>query len=143
MIFDSFTSHIDEDVRQNLKKKHKTTTAVIPLHISVNRAFKSKMRKRWEQWMTTSIHTFTQAGKMQKATYFEVCQWQAVPVTAIINGFRKAGILRDGTESDNSSDEDEVTNITTDKNLDAEMLALFHSDSEGEDITGFQGKDFE
>ena len=77
LIFDGFTGHIDEDVRKNLKKKHQMTTAVIPggltkklqpLDISVNCAFKSRMRDRWEQWMTAGIHTFTESGKMHRAT---------------------------------------------------------------------------
>ena len=62
--------------------------------------------------MTAGIHTFTESGKMRKATYTEVCEWvseawNAVPVTAITNGFRKAGIDGIDHESDDSLDDDD------------------------------------
>ena len=108
----------DEDVRGNLKKEHKTTTAVIPggltkvlqpLDISVNRSFKAKIREQWEKWMVEGIHTYTATGKMRRASYSEVCEWvlkewEAIPVTTITNGFRKAGIT--DTAAVNEDDED-------------------------------------
>ena len=150
LIFDSFSGHIDQGVRDDLKKKHKTTTAVIPggltkklqpLDISVTRAFKSRMREQWEQWMTAGIHSFTESGKMRRATLTEVCEWvsrawNSVPVTAITNGFRKAGISSDDpVESDNSSDEDDADNHG--ETLHGDFLLLFNSDSENEDFDGF------
>ena len=67
LIFDSFSAHIDEGVRNISKTEHKTTTAVIlggltkklqPLDISVNRSFKNHVREEWEKWMSEGIHTF-------------------------------------------------------------------------------------
>lgn len=86
LIFDSFSAHIDEGVRNTLKTEHKTTTAVIPggltkklqpflLDISVNQSFKNHVREEWEKWMSEGIHTFTETGKMRRATHAEVCNW--------------------------------------------------------------------
>ena len=63
--------------------------------------------------MTAGIHSFTESGKMRRATLTEVSEWvsrawNSVPVTVITNGFRKAGISSDDpVENDNSSDEDD------------------------------------
>ena len=96
--------------------------------------------------MTAGIHTFTEAGKMRRATYTDVCEWvseawNAVPVTAITNGFRKAGITDDDTvdESDESldgSDNDDGVEQPA-SNLPADVLELFNSDSEDEEFNGF------
>ena len=59
LLLDSFSVHLHKDVCGNLKKEHKTMTAVIPggltkvlqpLDISVNCSFKAKIREQWEKW---------------------------------------------------------------------------------------------
>ena len=157
LIFDSFSAHIDEGVRNTFKTEHKTTTAVIPggltkklqpLDISVNRSFKNHVREEWEKWMSEGIHTFTETGKMRRATHAEVCNWvirawRAVKVTAITNGFRKAGITRvPGATEDDTSDASEINDneqsvATLDPALDAQLIDLFNSDTEDEDFDGF------
>jgi len=154
LILDSFSAHIDEGVRSTFKNEHKTTTAVIPggltkklqpLDISVNRSFKNHVRAEWEKWMSEGIHTFTETGKMRRATHAEVCDWvvrawRAVTVTSITNGFRKAGITgcAEDRASGESSDEEEMESATAlDPVLDAELIDLFNSDTEDEDFNGF------
>ena len=157
LIFDSFSAHIDEGVCNTFKTVHKTTTAVIPggltkklqpLDISVNRSFKNHVREEWEKWMSEGIHTFTETGKMRSATHAEVCNWvigawRAVKVTAITNGFRKAGITRvPGATEDDASDASEISDdeqsiATLDPVLDAQLINLFNSDTEDEDFDGF------
>ena len=84
LILDNFSAHIDKGVRNTFKTEHTTTTAVIPggltkklqpLDISVNRSFKNHVREEWEKWMSEGIHTFTETGKMRRATHAEVCNW--------------------------------------------------------------------
>ena len=70
-----------------------------PLDISVNRAFKVALLVQWEAWMTSGEKSFTKTGRMRRATYGQVCQWvltawSIVKKSTIINGFRKAGLLR-------------------------------------------------
>ena len=128
LIFDTFTTHIDEGIRNTYRTDHKTTTAVIPRSltkksqpsdISVNSSFKNHVCEEWEKWMSEGIHTFTETGKMRKATHAEVCDgvvqaWKAVKVSSIKNGFGKAGITR-GTDDDASQtsdiSDDETSNI--------------------------------
>lgn len=157
LIFDSFSAHIDENVRNTFKTEHKTTTTVIPggltkklqlLDILVNRSFKNHVREEWEKWMSEGIHTFTETGKMRSATHAEVCcwvirAWKAVKVTAITNRFRKAGITSapsagedDGSDASEIND-DERSAATLDPALDAQLIDLFNSDTEDEDFDGF------
>ena len=156
LIFVSFSAHIDEDVRSTFRNEHKTTTAVIPggltkklqpLDISANRSFKNHVRVEWEKWMSEGIHTFTQTGKMRRATHAEVCDWvvrawRAVKVTSIANGFRKTGIT--GGAEDGASDESDISDneqmesaTALDSVLDAQLIDLFNSDTEDEDFNGF------
>ena len=157
LVFDSFSAHIDEGVRNNFKTEHKTTTTVIPggltkklqpLDISVNRSFKNHIREEWEKWMSEGIHTFTATGKMRRATHEEVCNWvirawRAMKVTSITNGFKKAGITNvlgdsEGGESDASSDDEQMeSSATLDPVCDAHLIDLFNSDTEDEDFDGF------
>ena len=98
--------------------------------------------------MLEGMHTFTKTGKMRRATDAEVCNlvirtWKAMKVTAIMNGFRKAGITSvRGTSEDDGSDASEIRddkqNTTTlDPVLDLRLIDLFNSDTEDEDFDGF------
>ena len=98
--------------------------------------------------MSEGIHTFTETGKMRRATHAEVCNWliraqRAVKVTAITNGFRKAGITRvpcateDDTSDASEISDDEQSTTTLDPVLDAQLIDLFNSDTEDEDFDGF------
>ena len=98
--------------------------------------------------MSEGIHTFTETGKMRRATHAKVCNWviralRAVKVTAITNGFRKAGITCvPGATEDDASDaseisDDEQSTTTLDPVLDAQLIDLFNSDMEDEDFDGF------
>ena len=157
LILDSFSAHTDEGVRNTFKTEHKTTTAVIPggltkklqpLDISVNWSLKNHVRKKWEEWMSGGIHTFTETGKMRRTTHMEVCNWviqawKEVKVTAIMNGFRKAGIIsvpgagEDGLSDASEISDDERSTATLDPVLDAQLIDLFHSDTEDEPFDGF------
>ena len=98
--------------------------------------------------MSEGIHTFTETGKMRRATHAEVCNWvirawKAVKVTAIINGFRKAGITsvpgagEDGVSDTSEINDDEQSTAPLDPVLDAQLIDLFHSDKEDKDFDGF------
>ena len=98
--------------------------------------------------MSEGIHTFTETGKMRRATRAEVCNWvirawKAVKATAIMNGFRKAEITSvPGASEDGVSDTSEISNdeqsaATLDPVLDVQLIDLFHSDTEDEDFDGF------
>ena len=103
----------------------------------------SMIRNEWEKWMTKGMHTYTNTGKMKKATLTEVCNWvirswNAVEVSTITNGFKKAGITTQGeSESEPEDEEEDAEDARLDPVADARLLELFNSDTEDEDFDGF------
>lgn len=97
-------SHLLDSVKEEYKKMS-TKLAMIPgglakvlqlLDLTVNRSLKSEVRKLWEEWIRSSMYSFTNSGKMKKATYIEVVNWVAkalVKESVIITGFREAEII--------------------------------------------------
>lgn len=146
LVLDSMRAHIS-DVTKHRIRATGSVPAVIPggltkllqpLDISVKRCFKAELRVIWENWMTTGEKSFTATGRMRRASYSTVCQWvlqawNAVPDTAIINGFIKANIV-------DAPLPDEVPPPAPAKSADdlpLALAALFHSDSEESDFEGF------
>ena len=119
-------------------------------------AFKVALRVQWEAWMTSGEKSFTNTGRMRKATFAQVCQWiltawKSVKTSTITNGFRKAGLLRDEEEGaatadealqrmfDSDTDEEEFVGFESDNEGEGDeaILGLFVSDTEEEDFVGF------
>ena len=159
---DSMRAHITDPVKAAIKKTNSipavipggTTKYLQPLDISVNRAFKVALRVEWEAWMTSGEKSFTKTGHMRRATFAQVCQWiltawGRVKKSTITNGFRKAGLLRDGEDSTSSgvnlpqdkSDTDRNNERETERVCGEEYLSLFQSDTEEEDFHGFSAQE--
>ncbi|XP_043994868.1 uncharacterized protein LOC122843844 isoform X1 [Gambusia affinis] len=108
LVLDSMRPYITDSVKEVIKRTS-TVPAVVPegtakylqpLDISVSRAFKAALRLEWEAWMSSGDISVTETGRMQRASFSEVCQWiltawRRVNEFTIINGFRKAGLLRE------------------------------------------------
>ncbi|GFT18144.1 pogo transposable element with KRAB domain [Trichonephila clavipes] len=43
--------------------------------VGINRSFKSKVRKLWEQWMSDGEKNYTKTGKLKRASYENVSRW--------------------------------------------------------------------
>ena len=93
--------------------------------------------------MVSGEKSFTNTGRMRRASYETVCQWVkdawlAVPDTAIISGFITAEIVHAPLP-----DEEEVPLAETTDDLPLSLAAIFHSDSEESDFEGFlsEGED--
>lgn len=127
LIIDSARCHLTEDAKKAVQATAKMavipgglTKKLQPLDISVNKSFKSNLRKNWEQWMLDkNKHTYTKAGRMRHATYLDVCEWvldswESVTPACIQNGFRRA--LDDDAEEDSSEEENEFGDL--DDNMD-------------------------
>jgi hypothetical protein len=105
LILDSATCHKTDEVKNAIKKHSDIamipgglTKKLQPLDLTVNKSFKSKIRRKWEDWMVKDEeHTFTKNNKQRRASYSLVCKWivdcwKEITPECIKNGFRKSGI---------------------------------------------------
>ncbi|GFU93982.1 uncharacterized protein TNCV_4503851 [Trichonephila clavipes] len=99
---DSMKSHVSENVKNALKSASAKiaiipgglTKKLQPLDVGINRSFKSKVRKLWEQWMSDGEKNYTKTGKLKRASYENVSRWvlkawNDVAETTVKNAFRK------------------------------------------------------
>lgn len=119
LIWDSAKPHITDDVKSVVKCHTKLavipgglTKKLQPLDISVNKSFKSNLKRKWEEWMSGEEHTFTRSGNQRRASYAQTClwikeSWDEITTDCIKNGFRKAGICYEKS-SDSSSTETDI-----------------------------------
>jgi hypothetical protein len=160
LVMDSMRAHITDEVKKCVLAKNAIpaiipgglTKLLQPLDISVNRCFKMVMRECWEQWMSSGEHSFTNTGRLRRATLAEVSAWVlkawgAVSVPCIVNGFRKAEILPpaakpiDDDTDDDDDDEDNIPLATIAKTIPSSLAELFNSDTEDEEFDGFSDVD--
>ena len=148
----SFKNHVCEEwekwmsegihtFHRNWKDEKGNTRGSLQLGNSSGESSETHGNHEWLQESTP----FTETGKMRRATHREVCNWvirvgKAVKFTAIMNGFRKAGITSvPGASEDDVSDaseisDDEQSTATLDPVLDVQLIDLFHSDTEDKDF---------
>ncbi|CAG8763408.1 16116_t:CDS:1, partial [Acaulospora morrowiae] len=83
-----------------------TTSVLQPPDVSVNKPFKSGMRKRWEEWIEKGKKEFTTKGNRKKASYELVCEWisetwKEISSNVLVKFFESTGLT---LNSDNSKD---------------------------------------
>ena len=123
LIYDACTAHLTDEVKAAVQKH--TKLAVIPggltkflqsLDISVNKSFKSHLRKSWENWMENEeMISLTKGGNRRKATFSTVTEWivsawRDVTPETIKNGFKKAGIHSYGEDQSTASNYSDTEN---------------------------------
>ena len=83
LVWDSFSAHLTDTVKQQLCE-NKTATVVIPggltslvqpLDVCLNKPFKDRLREKWMTWMMSGEKTFTPGGQLRAAFLVTVCQW--------------------------------------------------------------------
>lgn len=139
LVLDSMRAHISDVTK--LAVSRQLSPAVLPSccsSLTSPSTFKAELRVIWENWMTTGEKSFTATGRMRRASYSTVCQWvlvawNAVPDTAIINGFIKASIV----DAPLPEEVPPPAPAKSADNLPLALAALFHSDSEESDFEGF------
>ena len=150
LIYDSMRAHLTDVVKAKVKKTNSElcvipgglTKELQPLDIGINRPFKAKLRVAWEYWITDSEHTFTKTGRQRRANYATICQWimgswSKISVSTITRPFRKAGIIPEQSNTDNSDETDSNSDETDPVMLDAEIAQLLNSDTEDKEFDGF------
>ena len=115
LVWDMFRAHCCDSVKEKLKE-YRTRQAVIPggctsvlqpLDISINKPFKTYLRKLWNTWMVSGEKEFTKSGAIKRPGLSLVVQWvkeawESISDDIIIRSFKKCGISNamDGTEDD-------------------------------------------
>ena len=120
------------------------TTSVLQLpDVSINKPFKSGMRKRWEEWMENGKKEFTAKGNRKKASYELVSEWvsqtwKEISKSILVKSFESTGLTLnpDGSEDHKVSHrlqaiiENRITDIDRDELLNEESV---HSEEEVDD----------
>ncbi|KAI5153276.1 hypothetical protein ENBRE01_3160 [Enteropsectra breve] len=102
VILDSFRGHTTTEVKDLFSRNPSMavipgglTCKLQPLDLTVNRAFKARLRMKWEQWMIDGIHDYIRTGKLKQASNSLMCDWIAgawndISSECVFNGFRAA-----------------------------------------------------
>ena len=95
-------SHLVTTTLDKIKKKSNvafiptgSTSKVQQLDLTVNRSFKSKLRKKWEDWIIKDYENikYAKSGNMKAADWNTIFEWivssqEVVNLSTILNGFR-------------------------------------------------------
>lgn len=166
-VWDMFRAHVTDGVKEEAKSD-KTTLAVIPggltsllqpLDVCLNKPFKDRIRKMWQEWMCSGEVRSTKGGNLMKPDIELVAKWvkeawDSIPADMVIRSFLKCGISNsmDGTQDDalyedaleDSDDNDETDSESSDNDVYADEVtevdfhALFgESDDDEPDFEGF------
>ena len=163
LVWNSFSAHLTDTVKQQLRE-NKTATAVIPggltslvqpLDVCLNKPFKDRLREKWMTWMSGE-KTFTPGGQLQAASLVTVCQWvkelwQELSKEMVECSFKKCGISNalDGTEDDLVWEEEEDSsqveeepdcNVYDDRITPEQWQELFGESDDEEEFHGFWRK---
>ncbi|GBB96406.1 hypothetical protein RclHR1_27470002 [Rhizophagus clarus] len=77
LVLNSFSAHIVDSVKRHFGEKN-TNIAIIsggltsclqPLDVSVNKSFKTKMLRNYNEWMAEAVKELTPAGNLKKPSY--------------------------------------------------------------------------
>ena len=87
LVWYSFRAHLSAPIRCTLKSLNTEpvvfpggmTSMVQPLDVAINKPFKDRMRKKWQEWMLTDQHTFTASGHIRKVELPQICQGSTRP----------------------------------------------------------------
>ncbi|GBC49157.1 pogo transposable element with KRAB domain [Rhizophagus irregularis DAOM 181602=DAOM 197198] len=146
LVLDSFRGHIVSSVKNQLVEKN-TNIAVIPgdctsklqpLDVAINKSFKVKVKERYNDWMSFTIHALTPARRIKRPSYSTVATWvkelwDDVDKDLIRRSFKCCGVLTntDGSEDNDLFDYDKLLSMLEDDN----EVDINNSDDEKNEYT--------
>lgn len=106
LIMDSFEGHKTKSIKEKCQEMNidlaiipgGLTSLVQPLDVCLNKPFKDRMRKKWQDWMANKEYSFTKGGNLQKPSYNLICRWilevwNDIPIETVCNSFKKCKIV--------------------------------------------------
>ena len=115
LVLDAFRCHRMPCLKAMLAE-NRTDLVIIPggmtsqlqvMDVSCNRPFKQHMRSKWNEWMFSGVHSFTNSGNIRKPDLALIVNWikeswDAVDPAVMKHGFKKCCLTNamDGSEDD-------------------------------------------
>lgn len=115
LVLDAFRGHLSDEVK-NAIREAKTDLVVIPggmtsqlqpLDVCINKPFKDRVRREYEEWLAENNKALTPTGRVKRASISQVAQWianawEAMPRSIVSRAFLKCCISNniDGTNDD-------------------------------------------
>ena len=115
LVWDQFRAHLTDEVKRSLKESDTISTVIPggltgmlqPLDVSLNRPFKTHMRKQWTLWMADGMAERTAKGNFKRPPLPIVASWAKNAWDMISKEMIKKSFLKccisnalDGTEDD-------------------------------------------
>lgn len=112
---DAFRGHLTESVKKEVRRLKSEmvvipggmTSMLQPLDVSINKPFKVLVQNEYDKWMEKENHELTPAGKIKKASPFEVAKWikkawDSIDAELVRRSFLKCCLSNalDGSEDD-------------------------------------------
>ena len=151
LVWDSFSAHLTDTVKQQLCE-NKTATAVIPggltslvqpLDVCLNKPFKDRLREKWMTWMMSGEKTFTLGGQLRAASLVTVCQWVKESWQELQNGISNAldrtedDLVWEEEEDSSQVEEEPDCDVYDDRNTPEQWQELFSESDDEEEFHGF------
>lgn len=140
LVMDAFRGHLTDKVKSLLRNKNcdvviipgGMTGQLQPLDISINKSFKGRIRKQYDEWLINNDHSYTKTGKIKKVSESTLVEWvdkawKEVPNELIKKSFLKCCI----TNADDGTEDDILWNDAEEYH--AQSIIEFNSDSENLD----------
>ncbi|KAM7303791.1 putative POGO family transposase [Ixodes scapularis] len=102
LVLDAFRGHLTDEVKNAIREAKSdlfvilggTTSQLQPLHVCINKPFKDRVRREYEEWLADNNKELTPAGRVKRASISQVAKWisnawEAMPRSIVSRAFLK------------------------------------------------------